>query len=79
LSKQPKTLLAKYSAIQEIGTSVEIPWHVARLTEPRGSLKISGNQLCIGNYDADYGSIEECRAAIAWYVEQLGGKVKWQK
>lgn len=74
-----KTIKEKYDAIQKIGSDVAIPWNVARLTHPRGSLSIYGSLIGIGSDDADYGSLEEVRTAIEWYAEQLGGKVKWQK
>jgi hypothetical protein len=80
MSKQKlETLKEKYDAIQEIGTDVQIPFHVARFTSTRGSLLIFGDQVSIGTDDADFGSLEECRQAIEWYVQQLGGAVKWQK
>lgn len=78
MSKQDLTLKERYDAIQKIGLEIKRPWHVQRFTT---SLPISifGDQILIGDGDSDYGTLAECREATAWLVEQLGGKVKWQK
>lgn len=55
---------------------VPIPWNVWRfLGSPQKEISVASYQICIGE---DYGSLEECRQAIEWYVDQLGGKVKWK-
>ncbi len=70
-------ILRKYKAIQKIGTTVEVPWpHSHLLFEGRRKLDIYGDQISLGE---DHASVEECQAAITWFVEQLGGKVKWAK
>jgi hypothetical protein len=52
-----------------------VPYKVARaFTQPR--LEVVGDQVCIGE---DYLTLDEAREAIAWYVDQLGGKVVWSK
>lgn len=37
---------------------------------------MSGDQASFGK---DFGSLQELRTAIQWYVDQLGGTVKWEK
>jgi hypothetical protein len=70
-----KTLIEKFKAIQKIGTEVQVPWEVSHcIQEQQRPLSISSDQVCIGE---DYVSLDQARAAIAWYVTQLGGKVKW--
>ena len=54
---------------------ITVPWEVHRFTNCN-RVSISGDQALIGK-EGDYGSIEELRTAIAWYVDQLGGKVTW--
>lgn len=39
-------------------------------------IRMMGDQACFGE---DYASLEQLRAAIDWYAEQLGGQVKWSK
>jgi len=34
------------------------------------------SQICLGE---DYKSIDEIRAALDWYADQFGGKIKWSK
>ena len=61
----------------ELQSDIEVPWHVWRLfSENCKRISIGGAQASFGE---DYGSKEELRVAIEWYVEQLGGKVKWEK
>lgn len=77
-----KTILEKFKEIQKIGLEVEIPFYnVSRLFFGSGNKKIHifGDQIDLGGQDADFCSIDEARAAIEWYVEQFGGKVKWSK
>lgn len=75
-----KTLYDKQQAIQKIGTEIGIPfWSVSRLIYGSGrrSMRIFGDDLSFGG-DGDYCSLKEARTAIQWYVEQLGGAVKWK-
>jgi hypothetical protein len=39
------------------------------------SATIMGDQVSLGG---DYANVEGARNAIAWYVEQMGGKVEWK-
>lgn len=69
-------LFEKYKAIQEIG-EIEVPHHVWRLFRERPySLQIAGDQVCFGE---DFVELREARAAVEWYVKQLGGSVKWAR
>jgi len=71
------TLLEKYKKIQEIGTSVEVPYNVRSLfASGKNPLDIVGSDISLGE---DYGSLQQCREAIEWYAGQLGGTVKWSK
>jgi hypothetical protein len=71
-----KTVIECHKIAAEI-SEVEVPWRVwTKFGENSKKVFIHGDQLCLGE---DYGNLEEVRSAIAWYVEQLGGKVKWSK
>lgn len=51
------------------------PWDVYRLFSTQcKTVQIWGDQISLGE---DFASLKECRNAIQWYVEQLGGKVQW--
>jgi hypothetical protein len=39
-------------------------------------VSVTDNEICLGE---DFLSVDEAREAIAWYVDQLGGKVTWSK
>lgn len=58
--------------------NIEVPYHV--WTALNGDNKAinfnSWGEVCLGG---DYKTILEARKAIEWYVDQLGGKVKWNK
>lgn len=70
-------LIEKYNKIQALGGPITVPWEVKRFIGSN-TIEVVGDQLCICEaLDCDYGNLEEVRGAIAWYVEQLGGKVKW--
>lgn len=60
-------------------TVIEVPWHVWTTFGP-GSKKIivMGDQATLAE-EADYVDKEKIKAALDWYVEQMGGKVKWGK
>ncbi len=54
---------------------VEVPWEVWRFFgRTAKKFVLAGNAASPGE---DFGNIDELRAAVAWYVDQLGGKVKW--
>ena len=70
-------LIEKYKKIQEVGSTIKVPFEVRRFIGSE-TMSVMGDQVCICEaLDCDYGNIQEVRNAIAWYVEQLGGKVKW--
>ena len=75
LKTNSATIIQRYEAIQKVGTEVEVPWHVYRFLGDR-RIDIFGNLIAIGA-ENDYGSLTEVRAALEWYVTQLGGTVKW--
>lgn len=68
-------LIDKFAKIQKIGTHVDVPWSIYRILGPK-RIYIIGDQIDLG---VDTGDIEEVRNAVAYYVEQLGGKVEWGK
>lgn len=73
--KKPQTAFEKYKAIQAIGTEVEVPWDTWRMLSEKGrTIYINGNDISLGE---DFGTLEEARKAIEFYVTQLGGTVKW--
>jgi hypothetical protein len=70
-------LIDKYKQIQKIGTETFVPHAVWRLfSSKRQTISISGSDICLGE---DYASLKQARFAIGFYVDQLGGKVKWEK
>lgn len=63
-----KKRLVKYKPI-------EVPYNVWRFIGSNSKyINEAGNAASLGE---DYGTIYELRNAIEWYVDQLGGKVKW--
>jgi hypothetical protein len=60
-------------------TSIEVPYHVWTTFGP-GSKKIvvMGDQASLVE-EGDYVDKEKIRKALEWYVDQMGGKVKWEK
>jgi len=57
--------------------NIEVPYHVWRMFgKDCRVILMAGDQASFGE---DFGSLQELRSAIQWYVEQLGGKVKWEK
>lgn len=66
--------------IEELTKSkiINIPWEVWRFwgeKEQTGKIELFGEQASFGQ---DFGTVEELRVAIEFYVDQLGGKVKWE-
>lgn len=56
---------------------IEVPYNVWRFFGQQSKIiTVAGNQASFGE---DYGTQEELRNAIEFYVDQLGGKVKWEK
>jgi hypothetical protein len=55
---------------------IEVPFNVWRfLGSDSKHILIRGDQASLGE---DFGNIEELRKAVEFYVDQLGGKVKWE-
>jgi hypothetical protein len=71
-------LIDRYIEIQKIGTEIEVPFEVKRVIGGH-RMSIMGEQVSIGSDDCDFVSVSEAREALEWYVNQLGGKVKWSK
>lgn len=69
------TILNKISEIKKL-QEVQTPFEVRRLI---GKVCLQGDQISLSDNDLDFGSVEEYQNALSWLVEQLGGKVKWQK
>lgn len=70
-------LIERYEAVKKIGTEIEVPWVVwTAFGEKAKLITITGTDICLGE---DYKTLEQARAAIAWYVDQLGGSAKWSK
>jgi hypothetical protein len=58
---------------------IEVPWYVwTKVGENAKFISVHGDQASLTN-TADYGNVQELRAALAWYVDQLGGNIKWKK
>lgn len=58
---------------------IEVPWHVWRMFGHCAKrISLHGNQASLTN-EGDFGNQEELRKAIEFYVDQLGGTVKWGK
>ncbi len=56
---------------------IKVPFHVWRMfAEECKIIHLAGNQSSLGG---DYATLQELRTAVEWYIEQLGGKVKWEK
>jgi RNase P subunit RPR2 len=61
----------------ELQKDIEVPYNVWRMFGKQCKLiSIAGSQASLGE---DYGTTQELREAIKFYVEQLGGTVKWSK
>lgn len=58
---------------------IEVPFHVwTCFGRGAETIFLSGDQARLTD-EADYKTLEQLRAAIDWYADQLGGKVKWSK
>lgn len=75
-------LIDKYKVIKSICT-VEVPWHVWTTlggvkTRSKGHrIEIFGEDMLLDDAK-DFVSLIQARNAVEWYVNQLGGKVKWE-
>ena len=57
---------------------IEVPWHVwTKIGRCAKKISIAGSQASLTN-EGDYGSLEELRKVVEFYVDQLGGKVNWE-
>lgn len=55
---------------------IEVPYDVWRFFGRQCKfVSFAGDQASFGE---DYGAKEELRQCLDWYVDQLGGKVKWK-
>lgn len=71
-----KTILEMHKIAKE-NSEIEVPYKVwVKFGDKQKTILIHGNEISLGE---DYASLNDCREAVAWYVEQLGGKVKWGK
>lgn len=58
---------------------IEVPWYVWRMFGHCAKIiRLHGDQASLTN-EGDFGNQEELRKAIEFYVDQLGGNVKWGK
>ncbi len=55
---------------------ITVPYDVWRFVGSK-ELDVMGNQACL-SVTSDFGTKEQLRNALDWYVDQLGGKVKWE-
>jgi hypothetical protein len=56
---------------------IEVPYHVWRFLGSQSKvILVAGDRASLGE---DFGKVEELRKAIEFYVDQLGGTVKWGK
>lgn len=56
---------------------IEVPYHVwVVFGEQSKKILTAGEQASLGE---DFKTLGELRKALDWYVDQLGGKVKWEK
>ena len=68
-------LINAYNKIQKIEVD-KPPFCTTRLFPTGFRAEVFGDQICFGE---DYVDIEEARVGIEWIVNQLGGKVKWER
>lgn len=56
---------------------IEVPYHVWSCFGERSKvITLGGKEASLGE---DYKSLEDLRQAVEWYVDQLDGKVTWNK
>ena len=57
--------------------TIQVPYDVWRMFGDQcKTILMAGDQASFGE---DYGTTEELRKAIEFYVDQLGGTIKWNK
>lgn len=75
--KPQETIFQKYKAIQELGTTVEVPMYAWSLFSDKAfNIEVFGDHVSCGS---DYMSMVEARQAVEFFVKQLCGEVKWKK
>jgi hypothetical protein len=58
---------------------IEVPWRVwTKFGQSAKCITVMGKHVSLTD-QGDFGTIEELREAIEFYVDQLGGTVKWSK
>lgn len=62
-------------AVSEAAVTEQIPFEVWRFFGRKPAF--FGNQIEIAK-EGDWATIPELQVALGWWVEQLGGKVKWK-
>lgn len=56
---------------------IEVPWKVwTKMGEDFKYMEVFGSNAYLST-SADSGTLDELRVAVEFYVEQLGGEVKW--
>jgi hypothetical protein len=61
----------------KLQSDIEVPFEVWRFLGPQSKkILVRGDEASIGE---DYGNKEQLRKALEFYIDQLGGKVKWEK
>jgi len=70
------TVIERLRAIEKIGTTVHVPFEHGRFFKSHATIDLDG----FGNvsFGEDFGTLNEVRNALEWYVAQMGGKVKWK-
>ena len=69
-------VIENFKKIKEL-YKIEVPYEVwTTFYENKKEVYIYGDQIDLG---CDFKSLEECRDSVAWFVDQLGGTVKWSK
>lgn len=69
-------LIDQYKIIQSF-PEIKVPWEVkTTFGAPTTCISIAGSEISLGE---DFKSLDDCRKAVEWYVDQLGGSVKWSK
>lgn len=70
-------LSERIKAIEQLQKDFEVPWQIKRFgIEPT----LAGDQIFfVTEASSDCATLEEAKAVAEWLVEQLGGKIKWQK
>jgi hypothetical protein len=61
----------------KLQSDIEVPFEVWRFLGPQSKLiLVRGDEASLGE---DFGNKEQLQKAVEFYVDQLGGKVNWEK